>query len=105
MLKIHLILRGNHSLKGKRKVINRLRDRIQNHFSASVAEVAEHDAHEIAVVGVALVGNEESHTRVLVDKVAQAVDGFVDADVSRIEREVVHFEDAEFGGYDPDWKP
>ncbi len=44
------------SLKGKRSVVNRIRERLRVRFHASVAEVAHQDLHQRATLAVALVG-------------------------------------------------
>ena len=46
-----------HSLKEKRMIINSLVSRLQNRFRISVAEIAEQDAHQIIVIGIAAISN------------------------------------------------
>ena len=46
------------SLKEKRKVVKAIVARMRNHFNASIAEVAENDIYQRAVVGVSMVGSE-----------------------------------------------
>ncbi len=46
------------SLKDKRAVVRRFRDRVRARFDVSVAEVAAQDAHQRAVFGVAVVSSE-----------------------------------------------
>ncbi|MCL6621361.1 MAG: DUF503 domain-containing protein [Syntrophobacterales bacterium] len=53
-----LHLPENHSLKGKRKVLKSLLDKVRHRFEAAVAEVDDHDLWQKARVGVALVGND-----------------------------------------------
>lgn len=56
--RIILLLPENHSLKGKRKVVKSLIDKVRHRFEAAVAEVDDHDLWQKAQVGVALVGND-----------------------------------------------
>jgi uncharacterized protein YlxP (DUF503 family) len=46
------------TLKDKRRVIRSLKDRIHNKFNVSIAEVGHNDSIRTAVLGVALVANE-----------------------------------------------
>lgn len=46
------------SLKEKRSVVRRFRDRVRSRFDVSVAEVASQDVHQRAVFGVAVVSGE-----------------------------------------------
>lgn len=55
-----LHLHDNASLKGKRKVVKSLIDKVRHRFEAAVAEVADHDLWQKARIGVALVGNDST---------------------------------------------
>ncbi len=56
------------SLKGKRKVVKAIVARMRNHFNASVAEVADNDVHQRAVIGVSLVGSDRRVINAKLDK-------------------------------------
>jgi len=45
-------------LKGKRRVIKSLMERVRHKFEAAVAEVGDNDLWQKARIGVALVGND-----------------------------------------------
>jgi uncharacterized protein YlxP (DUF503 family) len=49
---IELHLPGSQSLKAKRQVLLSLKDRLREKFNVSVAEVAEHDRWQKAVLGI-----------------------------------------------------
>jgi uncharacterized protein YlxP (DUF503 family) len=55
---ITLVIPENASLKGKRRVIKSLMDRVRHKFEAAVAEVGDNDLWQKARIGVALVGND-----------------------------------------------
>jgi uncharacterized protein YlxP (DUF503 family) len=55
---ITLVIPGNDSLKGKRRVIKSLVERVRHKFEAAVAEVGDNDLWQKARIGVALVGND-----------------------------------------------
>ncbi len=48
------------SLKAKRSVVNRIKQRISSRFNASVAEVDYQDLWQRAAIGVAVAGGEKS---------------------------------------------
>jgi uncharacterized protein YlxP (DUF503 family) len=54
-------------------VVRSIKDRLRNHFNVSVAEVEEQDHLQLAVLGIALVGNEARHVRTTLDQVLQAL--------------------------------
>ena len=56
------------SLKEKRKVVKAIVARIRNHFNASVAEVADNDIYQRAVIGISLVGSDRRLINAKLDK-------------------------------------
>ena len=62
------------SLKEKRKVVKAIVARIRNHFNASVAEVADNDVYQRAVVGVSLVGSDRRLINAKLDKLFNFAD-------------------------------
>ncbi len=55
---ITLIIPENDSLKGKRKVVRSLIEKVRHKFEAAVAEVGDNDLWQKARIGVAVVGND-----------------------------------------------
>jgi uncharacterized protein len=55
---ITLIIPENDSLKGKRRVLKSLIERVRHKFEAAVAEVGDNELWQKARIGVALVGND-----------------------------------------------
>ena len=55
---ITLVIPENDSLKGKRRVVKSLIERVRHKFDAAVAEVGDNDLWQKARIGVALVGND-----------------------------------------------
>jgi len=53
-----LIIPENDSVKGKRRVVKSLIERVRHKFGAAVAEVGDNDLWQKARIGVALVGND-----------------------------------------------
>ena len=56
--RVTLLLPENNSLKGKRKVVKSLVEKVRHRFDAAAAEVEDHDLWQKAQIGLALVGND-----------------------------------------------
>ena len=72
-LTLDLFLPENHSLKGKRQVLNHLKDQVRNRFNVSVAEVGENDLWQRCRLGVAVVSNERAFADQVLSKVVSLV--------------------------------
>jgi uncharacterized protein YlxP (DUF503 family) len=73
-LELELLLPGAGSLKEKRAVLNRLKDRIRTRFNASVAEVGEQDLWQRARIGVAVVSHADAGCRDLLAAVRRQIE-------------------------------
>lgn len=76
-LEVHLLIRESRSLKGRRSVVKSLKDRIRSRYNVSVAEVGDLDAHQRAVLGVAVVTNERRFANEVLSKIL----GLIGSDV------------------------
>ena len=74
-------------------VLRRVKDLVRQKFNVSIAEVAENDVWQRAVLGIAVVGNDRRYVEGALDEVI----GFVraKADVTGDERELQTFNDGE----------
>ena len=70
VLKLTFHIPHARSLKDKRAVVRRFRDRVRARFDVSIAEVADQDLHQRAVFGVAVVSSDASVCDALLEKVA-----------------------------------
>ena len=59
------------SLKDKRRVVQKIRDRVRSRFDVSVAEVASQDLHQRAVFGVGVVSADAAVCDSVLDQVAR----------------------------------
>jgi uncharacterized protein YlxP (DUF503 family) len=75
-IRIELHIPGSTSLKAKRSVLNRIKERLKSRFNASVAEVDHQDLWQRAVLGVAIVGIEK-----------KVLDGVISRIISGVETE------------------
>jgi uncharacterized protein YlxP (DUF503 family) len=89
LARITLFVPESHSLKEKRMVLRRVKDRVRSKFNAAVAEVGEQDLWQRAVLGVALVGNERRFVESALDEVVRFVRSL--AESTNVEREVLSF--------------
>jgi uncharacterized protein len=56
--RLTLMIPENASLKGKRRVVKSLVEKVRHKFEAAIAEVGDNDLWQKAKIGVALVGND-----------------------------------------------
>jgi uncharacterized protein len=68
-LKITLLVHDNRSLKGKRKIVKSIVDRIKHRFNVGVAEVGSNDLWQRIELGVCTVGNDRRHVDTSLTKV------------------------------------
>jgi uncharacterized protein YlxP (DUF503 family) len=87
-----LFIPDSHSLKEKRQVLRRVKDRTRQKFNVAIAEVEENDVWQRAVLGVAVIGNEGRFVESALDEVVRFVQG--QAEVTNTEREIQTFSDA-----------
>ena len=89
VLRLTLFIPESGSLKGKRRVLRSLKDRLRSQFNVSVAEVDYQDLWQKAEVAVALVSSDREHA----DKVLQTILGKVEswhlAEVVNVEMEIL----------------
>jgi uncharacterized protein YlxP (DUF503 family) len=78
-----------HSLKEKRRVVKAVIAKLRNNFNASVAEVADNDVHQQAVVGFSMVGNDKAVINSKVDKMFNLAEELGLAEVVDTEMELI----------------
>ncbi len=71
---ITLHLPDTHSLKEKRQIIKSLMARVRNQFEVAIAEVAEQDRWQLAVLGVSCVSNSSQHAGEVLDRVLRFIE-------------------------------
>jgi len=86
VLKIHLRLPENLSLKGKRQVLKSIIAQLRNRFNVSAAEVGENDLWQLATIAVCVVSNDQRFTNEVLSKAVNFVEG------SKFEMEFLDYE-------------
>ena len=92
--KISLVIGESHSLKEKRMVLRRIKDRVRERVGVTINEVGEQDTWQRAELGCAVASGESQVAGELLDDVvrvivAAAIDG--GAEVAAIARDVSQF--------------
>lgn len=77
------------SLKGKRKVIKTIINKIRNNFNASVAEVGSNDIYQRAEIGITLVGSDQPLVNSKLDKIINLADSLGLAELVDSEIEII----------------
>lgn len=96
--RITLALPGNRSLKGKRKVVRSVVDRIRHKFHFAAAEVGDPEAWSEAEVGFSAVSASRPMAEAMAQNVLCYVEDMMIAPIRSVELEVVAFDDLTDGG-------
>ncbi len=89
--KISLILDNSHSLKEKRMVLRRIKDRVQARVGVIVNEVGDHDLWQRAELGVAIVSGERHKAIEVLDSVLDVAMAAGGAQIAAVAREITTF--------------
>lgn len=90
VLKLTIFLPENHSLKGKRGVIKKIKSRVVNTFNVSISECDAQDMWQRAVLGVAQVGSDSAYVDGALRQVVRFIDGLHVAEIGAEEIELFH---------------
>ncbi len=72
-LRVRLIVRESRSLKDKRQIVRSIKDRLQNAFNVSIAEVDAEEDRKLVVLGLAMVSNAASHIKTAFEQILSAL--------------------------------
>ena len=90
VLRLTLLLHGVRSLKEKRGLLKRLRDRVRHRFNVSWAEVDDQDEHGRAVIGVVAVSSDARYLDGQLNKVVEEVERAYLAELVDRQMELIH---------------
>jgi uncharacterized protein YlxP (DUF503 family) len=79
------------SLKDRRRVVNKLKDRIRARLSVSVCELGDADRHQIATIGVATVARDAESCRRVLEAIKSMAETIGDAWLTEANGEVTPF--------------
>ena len=86
LLSIDLHVPGSRSLKDKRMVLRRVKDRLQK-FNVAVAEIAHHDLWQRATLGIVAISTTNDHVEQSLAAAADEIDRVEPGLVTRTEIE------------------
>ena len=89
VLTLELYLGEAASLKGKRKVLKSLLDRLKHRFNISVAEVGRQDSWQYATVGISAVSGENAHMQRVLASVERFVEEHNGVEILQVQREFI----------------
>ena len=84
-----LRLAENHSLKGKRQVVRKVKDRVRNKFNVSIAEVESLDSWTRCTLGVACVSRDKPQVERQLEKVVHFIEDLYLAEVENVHMEIL----------------
>ncbi|MBN2231878.1 MAG: DUF503 domain-containing protein [Deltaproteobacteria bacterium] len=93
--RVELLLPGNRSLKGKRRALKSIIQRLKNTFNVAVAEIAAHDLLQRAEIGICTVGSDQAFVNRVLDKVLDYIEGDASLVAGAAEIEIIpcgHFD-------------
>ena len=82
VVSFEVLVNGSTSLKEKRSVINRIRDRIRARFNASIAETGYQDKWQRAAMAMTMISNEQKKLQKDVDAVQKLLLEFTDVSIN-----------------------
>lgn len=93
VLFMRLSLPGVRSLKEKRRVLSRIKERTRSRFNVAVAEVEHLDTWQSAGLGFTVVGNDAAKANSALDQILNFVESLGLADVQDQSMEILSVRD------------
>lgn len=72
--RISLLLEDCQSVKDRRSVVRRIKDRVTQRYTCAIAEVGDTESCDSAELGFAVVANDRAYTKSMVQKILQFID-------------------------------
>lgn len=91
-LKIVFLLEDNRSLKGKRKIVRSMVDKVKARFNVSVAEVGANDKWQRIELGLSTVGNERGYVDSTLNNILSFLEAMYLAQLVDFKLEIVNVE-------------
>ena len=88
--RLKMRIHGNHSLKGKRRVVKSVISQIRNRFNVAASEVDDHDLWQQAEIGIAAVGNEHAVVNSALDKILDFVERVSEAEIVNSSLDIIN---------------
>ena len=88
--RLDLRIRENNSLKGKRRILQRIIERVKNKFNVSIAEVGNHDLWQSSQIGFCMVGNDKRFINSALDKIIYFIEEINIAEITKSDIEIIN---------------
>jgi uncharacterized protein YlxP (DUF503 family) len=107
--RVSLMIEESQSLKDKRSVLRRIKDRVSQKYNCAIAEVGDPDLWQSAQLGFTVVSNQRGFTQSMVQKILQFIEDLSVAKVIDDEQDYIDYgdealEDSSRDNY-PHWEP
>lgn len=90
IIRLRVRLPGNHSLKGKRRVIKSLIGQVRSRFNVAVSEIALNDVWQRAEIGISTIGNSQSTINSVLDKILEFIERTCLVEIVDTDIEIIH---------------
>ena len=91
VLRLTLFIHENHSLKGKRSVLRKIKARVREKFNVSIAECGDHDMWQRAMLGIAQVGTDQPFVDGALREVVRFIEDLHIAELGEEQIEFLHY--------------
>ncbi len=91
VLRLTLYIPENHSLKGKRSVLRKIKARVGEKFNVSIAECDDHDMWQRAMLGICQVGTDQAFVDGALREVVRFIDDMQIAELGGEQLEFLHY--------------
>ncbi len=91
LARVVLIIHSAFSLKDKRAVVKRVKDRVRSRYNVSIAEIGELELWNQAELGIVMAGNDARYVNSTLDKVLVMIDDLHIAEVGTQELLIEHY--------------
>ncbi|MBW2554289.1 MAG: DUF503 domain-containing protein [Deltaproteobacteria bacterium] len=87
---LDLRISENNSLKGKRRILKRIIERVKHKFNVSIAEVGNHDLWQSSKIGFCMVGNDKRFINSALDKIIYFIEDINIAEITKSDFEIIN---------------
>ncbi len=91
VLRLTLYIPENHSLKGKRSVLRKIKARVRDKFNVSIAEAGDHDLWQRAMLGICQVGTDQPFVDGALREIIRFIDDLQVAELGEEQIEFLHY--------------
>lgn len=96
--RVSLLIEESQSLKDKRSVLRRIKDRVTQKFNCAIAEVGDPDSWQAAQLGFVVVSNERGFTQSMVQKILTFIDDLAMGKLIDDEQDYIDYGDGALEG-------